>query len=82
MILFVRHNCAYSSAVLAQVDMLGLDVIKKYIDDDQKHEEELLSRGGRVQVPYLVDEASEVELYDSDLILHYLDEHYGKEKQK
>lgn len=81
MILFVRHNCAYSAAVLAQVDMLGLDVIKKYIDDDQKHEEELLSRGGRVQVPYLVDEASEVELYDSDLILHYLDEHYGKEKQ-
>lgn len=67
---------------MAQVDALGLAVTKKFIDDDPKNETELMERGGRVQVPFLVDDAHEVELYDSDLILHYLDEHYGKEERR
>ena len=77
MMVFVRENCAFSKAVLTQIDNLKLDVEKKFIEDPAV-EKELMARGGRIQVPFLVDEATGVELYDSDLILHYLDEHYRK----
>jgi glutathione S-transferase len=76
MMVFVRENCAFSRAVLSQIDTLKLDVEKKFIEDP-KLERELMARGGRIQVPFFVDEKNDVELYDSDLILHYLDEHYG-----
>lgn len=76
MMVYVRENCAFSKAVLTQIDAMKLDVKKKYIEDPVV-ERELMARGGRIQVPFLVDEKNDVELYDSDLILHYLDEHYG-----
>ena len=77
MMVFVREHCAFSKAVLNQIDTLKIDVEKKFIEDP-KVERELMARGGRIQVPFLVDEENDVELYDSDLILHYLDEHYGQ----
>ena len=76
MMVFVREHCAFSKAVLEHLDALKLtEVERKYIEDP-KVERELMARGGRIQVPFLVDD--ETEIYDSDLILHYLDEHYAK----
>ena len=81
MTVFVRNGCAFSAAVLAQLEALGLTVTKKYLEDPGVADE-LLARGGRLQVPFLVDERHDAELYDSNLIMHYLDEHYGSEASR
>lgn len=39
--------------------------------------EELIARGGKRQVPYLVDDARGVEMYESADIVAYLQEHYA-----
>lgn len=77
MMVFVRENCSFSKAVLDRIDALKLTVTKKYIEDPVVAQE-LIARGGRLQVPFLVDEGNDAEIYDSELILHYLDEHYGE----
>lgn len=76
MTIFVRNGCAFSAAVLSQVAALGLSADTKYVEDPGVADE-LRAHGGRLQVPYLIDERYDVALYDSNLILHYLDEHYG-----
>jgi glutathione S-transferase len=38
--------------------------------------EELRERGGKVQVPYLVDPERDVEMYESEDIIAYIQEHY------
>jgi hypothetical protein len=40
--------------------------------------EELTAKGGKSQVPYIFDDATSIGLYDSKLILSYLEETYGK----
>lgn len=77
MMVFVRQNCAFSKEVLDRLDALHLAAERKYIEDPGV-EQELRLRGGRVQVPFLVDEANHAEIYDSGLICNYLEEHYGK----
>jgi glutaredoxin len=37
----------------------------------------LVERGGKMQVPYLVDPNSGAEMYESDAIIDYLTQHYG-----
>ena len=49
-------------------------------DDEVKNERtnhELESLGGQAQTPYLVDDAREEALYESDDIVDYLESHYG-----
>jgi glutathione S-transferase len=43
--------------------------------------EELVTRGGKRQVPYLVDDASGTEMYESNDIVEYLASTYGSEDQ-
>tara|TARA_B100000809_G_scaffold96394_1_gene94947 strand:- start:894 stop:1094 length:201 start_codon:yes stop_codon:yes gene_type:complete len=38
--------------------------------------EELQERGGKVQVPYLVDPERDIEMYESEDIIAYIQEHY------
>ncbi|MDP6450176.1 MAG: glutathione S-transferase N-terminal domain-containing protein, partial [Lentisphaeria bacterium] len=38
--------------------------------------EELRERGGKTQVPYLVDSERDVEMYESEDIIAYIQEHY------
>jgi glutathione S-transferase len=39
---------------------------------------ELIERGGKFQVPYLVDPNTRKEMYESDEIIEYLQERYGR----
>ena len=74
--LYVKTGCPFCAKVLRKVDELGLEVEKKNIADDAIAAE-LMERGGRRQVPYLVDSDRNVEMYESDAIFVYLDEYYG-----
>lgn len=44
---------------------------------DSPNRRELRSRGGKTQVPYLVDPNTGVELYESRSIVDYLQRTYG-----
>ena len=58
-----------------------LPVVRKSLDMDyspsQRNRIDLLARAGRIAVPYLVDPNTGEELFESEAILHYLDQTYG-----
>ncbi len=61
---------------MAVIDRLNLEVEMKDIADPAI-EAELLAHGGKVQVPYLIDEKAGVSLYESDDIVAHLQAAYG-----
>ncbi|MBI2617839.1 glutathione S-transferase N-terminal domain-containing protein [Candidatus Kaiserbacteria bacterium] len=75
--LYVKTGCPFCAKALKKVGELGLQIEEKNIADDAVAAE-LVARGGKRQVPYLVDTDKNVEMYESDDIVTYLGEHYGK----
>lgn len=75
--LYYKPTCPFCRRVLAVIDRLQIQVELKDIND-QVFKDELLSRGEKKQVPYLVDAAGDVEMYESDAIVSYLQSMYGK----
>jgi glutathione S-transferase len=72
---YIKQSCPYSRAVLAKIEELKAPVTIKNISEDRAAREELLKEGGREQVPFLKDDATGAEMYDSKLINVYLEEH-------
>ncbi|NQV93084.1 glutaredoxin [Candidatus Kaiserbacteria bacterium] len=75
--LYVKTGCPFCLATLAKAEELGLTLEEKNIANDAVAEE-LIARGGKRQVPYLVDSERNVEMYESGDINIYFDTHYGK----
>ena len=69
--LYVKTGCPFCHKVLEAGKELGISFDEKNIADDAVAAE-LVSRGGKRQVPYLVDEEHGVEMYESDDIVAYL----------
>ncbi len=74
--LYVKDGCPFCHKVLAVREELGLSFEEKNIADEVVAAE-LVARGGKRQVPYLVDSDRNVEMYESDDIIAYLREHYS-----
>ncbi len=74
--LYYRPTCAFCRRVQAVIDRLSLTVELKDITNEAVAEE-LRALGGKVQVPYLVDDATKTALYESDDIVAYLQKNYG-----
>ena len=62
--------------VLHELDELALTFEEKNIADDSIATE-LIERGGKRQVPYLVDTETKTEMYESSDIVAYLLKTYG-----
>lgn len=77
--LYVKTGCPFCAKVLAAGEELHLVFDEKNIAD-QGVAEELIARGGKRQVPYLVD--GDVEMYESDEIVAYLTEKQGKNHEQ
>lgn len=77
--LYMRPTCPYCHKVLEKMDELGIQAEHKDIAE-AANAEELVKRGGMQQVPYLVDAEHGKEMYESDDIIAYLEENYGKAK--
>lgn len=77
--LYYRPTCAFCRRVLAVVDRLALQVEMKDITDSTL-EAELIARGGKLQVPYLIDTEQAIEMYESDDIVAHLQKFYNKIK--
>ncbi len=74
--MYVKTGCPYCALAIGKVDDLDLKVEYKNIADDAVAAE-LVERGGKRTVPYLVDEERSVEMYDSSNIVDYLNKNYA-----
>lgn len=75
--LYMKAGCPFYHHVLDTGRELGITFEERDIADDAVAAE-LVARGGKRQVPYLVDSGRGVEMYESRDISAYLREHYSK----
>lgn len=75
--LYVKTGCAFCAMALHKVEELRVPIDEKNIADDGVADE-LIERGGKRQVPYLVDTACSVEMYESADIVEYLEKRFGE----
>ena len=77
--LFQKEDCRNSHAVRTALTDLGLDYVAHSVPDGdvQKHEN-LVQKGGKDQIPFLIDHKTGMKLYESDSIINYLERRYGK----
>ena len=76
--LYVKTGCPFCHKVLAAGEELGILFDQKNIAEPSVAEE-LIARGGKRQVPYLVDSEKGVEMYESGDINEYLRKTYPKQ---
>jgi len=74
--LYVKTGCPYCALVLHELAELELPFEEKNIADDAVAAE-LIERGGKRQVPYLIDDVHSIEMYESADIATYLATTYG-----
>ncbi len=75
LILYILTHCPYCHRVRAFMEEHGLDVEYRDITKSD-HQADLLKRGGKKQVPYLVDSSRDTEMYESGDIIDYLEQYY------
>jgi len=63
--------------VREELNALGLDVLVHNVGKRGRRRSELVAKGGKMQVPYLVDANTGTALYESDEIVAYLRKTYG-----
>ncbi len=69
--LFILENCPYCKKVMSYMDEHNIPY--KKIDTMNKESEESLIRiGGKRQVPFLVDNDRNIQMYESSDILEYV----------
>lgn len=71
LILYMRPGCPYCARVFITAEELNISLDERNINDPAINVE-LLARGGKRQVPYLVDEERSIEMYESDDIIAHL----------
>lgn len=77
MILYVKTHCPYCEKVLARAKELGAVLEERNIAVPQ-YLDELMEKGGKRQVPFLIGDAAGVSMYESDDIIAYLEEKISK----
>lgn len=76
LILYTKQTCVFCHKVRHFAVTVGIDLEQKDINADPSIMSELIEQGGKRQVPYLVDQARGVSMYESDDIVSYLKENY------
>lgn len=74
--LYIRTGCPYCNKVLHAAEEMKLELNLKNVADPGVSEE-LIARGGKHQMPYLVDEENNTEMYESEDIIAYLHQRFG-----
>lgn len=76
--LYYKPSCPFCHRVLDEVNEMGIQMTLKDISGDAVLATELISVGGKRQVPFLIDADRGVQMYESGDIVGYLQEHYKK----
>lgn len=69
--LYMRPGCYYCARVLIAAAELGVSLDERNINDPV-NKAELLTKGGKGQVPYLIDTDAGIALYESEDIIEHL----------
>lgn len=79
--LYIKTGCPFCHKVLDFASRNDINMTIKDIYSDPATMEELIARGGKRQVPYLVDDELGTEMYESGDIVDYLKAHYVHQDQ-
>ena len=76
--LYVKTGCPFCQRVKSVIAEMGIEdqITEKNIADEGVVDE-LVERGGKRQVPYLIDTDRGEEMYESEDIVNYLKEYYS-----
>jgi glutathione S-transferase len=77
--LFYRPTCPFCQRVLGEVEDMGIKLNLRDISSDTVALDELVEKGGKKMVPFLVDDERGVSMYESGDIIAYLNEYYKKD---
>ena len=75
--LYYKPTCPFCQRVLAAAEAMHIQFDLKNIVADPALRAELIERGGKGQVPYLVDAERHTEMYESEDIVAYLAAQYA-----
>jgi len=74
--LYYKETCPFCQRVLQMAENLGVEFDLKDIEDDAIAAE-LIEKGGKRQVPYLVDTDKDTAMYESADIIDYIRDNYA-----
>lgn len=77
--LYIKIGCPFCEKVLRFASEQGIELVTKDIYAYEAMMAELIIRGGKRQVPYLVDDRDGTEMYESDDIIDYLRNNYANQ---
>lgn len=80
--LYNMEGSPYCRKVRETLSELDLDTVIRNLPKGSPKRTELMQRGGKMQVPYLIDANTGRELYESDDIVAYLEATYGPERAR
>ncbi len=78
LVLYNMEGSPYCRKVREALAELDLEYLARNLPKGSPKRDELRRRGGKVQVPYLIDPNTGRELYESDDIVAYLTAQYGE----
>lgn len=76
--LYQFEQCPYCAKVRTALTELEVDYIIRNVPKGSPKRDFLQKLGGQQQVPFMVDQDAGVMMYESDDIIAYLQEKYGK----
>lgn len=76
--LYQKESCPYCHKVRQEFENMGVDYCIKPMPDGSTRRKELIELGGKEQVPFLVDTDKNVKMYESEDIINYVKENYGR----
>jgi len=76
--LYYKPSCPFCQRVLTANESIGAPLALRDISANEVFRMELITLGGKQQVPFLVDEKRGVRMYESVDIIEYLTTHYAK----
>ena len=76
--LYQYEGCAFCERVREALDALALDYVVRTVPRPHARRDRVVAVSGQTLVPVLVDPERGKVVADSEAILHYLNEHYGR----
>ncbi|MEY3783862.1 MAG: hypothetical protein RLZZ230_184 [Candidatus Parcubacteria bacterium] len=80
--LYYKPSCPFCQRVLGIAQNLKISLDLKDVSEDEAALADLLEKGGKQQVPFLVDTEKAVSMYESNDIIEYMREHYSFSAQE